>query len=441
MKKYIIFPILVVSMLAFSACELDLTNPNAATENEVYGTKDGLFALSVGIQQLYSVSALEPVLLTPSVTTRETAIMTTFANLEELETGGPSLSGDNGYTVRLFSRLMRIKGMAENLIEAVPQVTLEAGTASGLTAWGHLFRAMTLGNLAHNFEQVALENSLDNQAVFSGREAAYAEAITLLEQGIALLNSTPASAEFKSVVSPDIDLKNTMLAMLARYQLMSGSYAAAASTAAQVDMQSTSVFRYDQQNANPVWAGMFSGTVSYAPRADFGLPASLVVDPEDQRIGFYMELAGGSSLNNLPVGTMVCPFFNSRTSSIPVYRPGEMLAIQAEANARLNNLSAAEDFLNQLRQKTPESDPFGIGAGLTSTYTANGDQQALLNEIYKHRRLELFLSGTSLDDSRRFNRPEPPTTVNLDSERNRNFYPYPETERLNNPNTPPNPGI
>ncbi len=441
MKKYIFLPFLLVGMLAFPACELDLTNPNAATENEVYGTKDGLFALSIGIQQLYSVSALEPVLLTPSVTTRETAIMTTFANLEELETGGPSLSGDNGYTVRLFSRLMRIKGMAENLIEAVPSVTLEPGTASGLTAWGHLYRAMTLGHLAHNFEQVALENALDNQATFSSREAAYAEAITLLEQGIALLNSTPLSSEFKSIVSPDIDLKNTMLAFLARYELMSGDYAAAAAAASQVDLQSVSLFKFDQQNANPVWSGMFSGTVSYAPRADFGLPTALAADPADQRIGFYMDISGATSLNNLPVGTMVCPFFTDRTASIPVYRPGEMLAILAEANARQNNLTAAEGFLNQLRQKTPDSDPLGIGAGLTDTYTANGNQQALLDEIYKHRRLELFLSGTSLDDSRRFNRPEPPTSVDLNSERNRNFYPYPETERLNNPNTPPNPSI
>ena len=48
------------------------------------------------------------------------------------------------------------------------------------------------------------------------------------------------------------------------------------------------------------------------------------------------------------------------------------------------------------------------------------------------------MSGMSLEDSRRFNRPGP---NDVNPERNRNYYPYPDTERDNNPNTPNDPSI
>jgi hypothetical protein len=59
-----------------------------------------------------------------------------------------------------------------------------------------------------------------------------------------------------------------------------------------------------------------------------------------------------------------------------------------------------------------------------------------LNEIYKNRRIELYLSGLSLEDSRRFGRPG---ATEPNAERNRNYYPYTNAERDNNTNTPSNP--
>jgi len=57
----------------------------------------------------------------------------------------------------------------------------------------------------------------------------------------------------------------------------------------------------------------------------------------------------------------------------------------------------------------------------------------LLDEIYRQRSIELFMSGLKLEDMRRFNRPN--------SERKRNLMPYPLRERDNNPNTPPDPAF
>jgi tetratricopeptide (TPR) repeat protein len=441
MKYIIISALLGFVLLLPTGCDLDLSNPNAATETDVFNTKDGLFALAIGTRQVFSVIALEAVIMTPSVTTRETAITTTFANLEELEEGGEQLSGENGYTNRLFNNVMRAKGMAENLVDNVDNVSLSAGTSSALKAWGGLFRAMCLGHLAHNYEKVAIRNSLNNDAAYSDRAAAYDEAISLLQNAVALLTANPPSAEFLSSVGADINLLNTCNAFLSRYQLMRGNYAAAIAAANAVDKSVASVFTYDGENGNPLYGAMFVGTVEYFPRDNFGLPAGLEPDAGDLRVPFFVEVVDKSSLNVLPIDNPVAPFWQSLTSDLPVYRPGEMLLNIAEAHARSGNLVEAENALNQLRQKTPAQDVFGIGGGLTDTYSSGGNQNALLAEIYKNRRIELHLIGTSLEDSRRFNRPEPPTGVNLNTERNRNFYPYPSVEHLANTNTPADPSI
>lgn len=440
MKNIYIILIALMGLVPMS-CNLDLENPNAATDEVVLNTKDGLFALAIGIQSTYSTSALESVILTPSVTTRETAIMTTFANLEELEEGGSKLSGENGYTSRLFSRLMRTKGMTEDLIKSIDNISVDAGTASGLRAWGSIFRALCLEGLANNFTHVALTNSLDNNASFSPREDAYTEAIKILSNAIDGLKANPVSTEFTSSVSSSIDVLNTCQALLARYQLIAGDYNGAIASASSVDPSSVSVFNYDDMSQNGIYANMYTGTISYAPRTRFGLPSSFEIDPEDARTAFFVAPDTIVSLNNLEIGKLVAPFFGGLTTSIPVYRPGEMDLIIAESHARTDNLSAAEDALNALRNRTAEESPIGLGAGLTSTYTADGNKAALLDEIYKNRRMELFLTGMSLEDSRRFERPTPPTGTDFTTERNRNFYPFPLSERQNNPNTPADPQI
>lgn len=442
--KSIVKNLVILSMLiSVASCDLDLANPNAATEDAVLTTKDGLFALAIGTRQVFSVNALGPVLLTPSVTTRETAAMTTFANLEELEQGGAQLSGENGYTNRIFVNVMRAKGMAENLIAGLDNVDLDPGTETGLRAWGHLFRAMSIGYLAHNYTHVAVQNELNNNALFVDRMQAYEVAISLLSDAVGILNSTPPSGEFLAAVGSDIDLLNSCNALLARYQLMAGNYSEAISAAGQVDVSSASVFSYDDQNRNPLFNGLVMDIISYAPRSDFGLPpGDFPIADADQRPGFWLDTdTTFNSLNNLPVSFPVAPWFTSPSASIPVYLPGEIYLIKAEAYARAGDIQNAEQELNDLRQKAPADDPFGVGAGLTDTYSSAGDVNALLSEIYKNRRLELFLTGMSLEDSRRFNRPDPPTSIDFSAERNRDFYPFPDEERASNPNTPPNPGI
>ena len=134
-------------------------------------------------------------------------------------------------------------------------------------------------------------------------------------------------------------------------------------------------------------------------------------------------------------------FFNVNTGSIPVYIPDEMNLIVAEANIRKSgpDLGAAVAALNEVLTDT--DDPFGINANV-GPYAGASTSEAILMEVYKNRRAELFLTGMSLEDSRRFGRPEPSgTSMIYTEERNRNFYPYPDLERNSNPNTPDDPSI
>lgn len=116
-----------------------------------------------------------------------------------------------------------------------------------------------------------------------------------------------------------------------------------------------------------------------------------------------------------------------------------MLLNKAEAYARLNQLPDAVINLNLVREKT--NDPLGVNAGLAAWTGDVNSQTDILEEIYKNRSIEMFLTGMRFEDSRRFHPNLDPAVDNLTNERNRNHYPYPSIERDNNANTPADPPI
>ena len=172
--------------------------------------------------------------------------------------------------------------------------------------------------------------------------------------------------------------------------------------------------------------GCAIGTKCYWINGLAPVPAS-----SDPRVGFYIRRVGGILLMN--------GFGATNIVSIPVYLPGEMNLIIAENHARAGSFPASKTALDLVRTKV--TDVYGIGANQLA-YTGPLTTVDLLNDIYVQRRLELFLSGMELEDSRRFNRIAPiapPTPINANAERNRTFYPYPLTERTNNTSTPADP--
>ena len=213
---------------------------------------------------------------------------------------------------------------------------------------------------------------------------------------------------------------------------MNGAYPAAISAANDVDLTVQSTWAYDAAVPNPLAFWFGSQNVTQARDVNFGLPSNLLPDNNDERIPFYVTAADFTipSPNYQVVG-----FFTANLVEIPVYLPGEMLLIKAEAYARGDDLVNAVIELNKVLTKTAATDAFGLGANLPA-YSGLLTKAAILDEIYRNRRVELYLTGLSLEDTRRFGRPG---ATEANAERNRNYYPYPNSERDNNTNTPNNP--
>ena len=323
--------------------------------------------------------------------------------------------------------------MAEDLIANVPDITMDAGTRSGIDALARLYKAMALGFLAQSFEQAPIQTDPLGEATFHPRADVFAEAVKLLNEAKSIITAKVPSSEFTSdVLVSGFDLDNSIRAYLARYNLLAGNYQAAIDAANLVDPTVVSEFSYDSQNENLIYDAIFTAD-DYAPRDSFG---THITEPGDGRLAFYLAPdARLSDPNGYAVDSVASPFFTGQTTSIPVYLPGEMELIKAEANLGLGNTAAAVTSIDAIRTKQAADDPFGIGANLPA-YSGATTAGALKTEIYSQRRAELFMSGMGWEDGRRLGQPGPSSDP---YERNRNFYPYPDQERLNNPNTPEDP--
>ncbi len=442
MKKYLsikfLSAFLIVSLIS---CETDFDNPNSASESVVLSTREGVLAVAVGLKQIYSTSGLRFVIETPAITTREAATTTTFINMIELEDGGSALPNFNSNVIGLWSNMLRVVKISETILSSIESIALEPGTRSGLSAYANLYKALAIGNLSQNFEQVIIATNDNNSSDFVSRQEGFQEATRLLNEAILEIEQQPVSGEFTTeIINNEIDLQNTLYAMLARYSLFAGNYNEAIAAADRVDLTKISLFNYDALNINPIYARVIlGGAPNFKPRDNFGLPAELV-EPGDGRLEFYTEPLDAVNPNGLPIEDLA-GFFDNSNESIPLYIPDEMKLIKAEAYLRMAtpNPTAALALINEVRTDT--SDPLGVNAGLPA-YSGSEAIADLLLEVYKNRRAELFLTGMSLEDSRRFGRPQPSLESRVyTDERNRNFYPYPDIERNNNPNTPADPAI
>jgi hypothetical protein len=412
-----------------NSCKLDTINPNAPDEVDVLTTRAGIIGLSVGLRQFNSTSGINAAYFYPAVTSRELQGVASFTNVLELEAGGTALPTANGNILTLWSNMQRMMSMSQDIIDNAPKVTtLTGGLLSGILANAKLFKAISLATLASSFEQANINTSKTDKVQFVPRAQVLAEAVRLLDDAIAQVNTTAPTAEFNTLVAGStFDLKSVLYAFSARYNLMAGNYAAALTSANAVDQTKANAYQYNAQSVNPIWNNI-NTLKYYIPRAGFGLPVGLF-EAGDLRLNFYQSTVGSTRT--------LTGFGSTQTANIPVYLPDEIKLIKAEAILRSGGpLNDALIQINLVRTQA-SGDLFGVNAGLPA-YSGSFTQADLLVEVYRQRCAELFLTGQRLEDSRRFGRPFSLTDF---SERNRNFYPYPDQERLNNPNTPADPAI
>ncbi|WP_120273442.1 RagB/SusD family nutrient uptake outer membrane protein [Mangrovibacterium diazotrophicum] len=438
--KNIVMGLLVVSL---SACDTEFSNPNQPNEENAYNSLAGFYAVCVGLRTHYSVTSLRYVIYVPGVTTREIGTTSTYQTPMDLTYGSTSLTNINTGVGSLWSALLKDKGQAEDLIGNVESITMEDGTRNGILAFAKYFKALTLCNLYQNFEEAPLMNSADGDAEFSDFDAGMAEIVSLLTEAKSAVASG-LSSDFISNVMGNIDLESCIDALLSRAYLYQGDYTSCISTAQGIDLTMTSTFSYDNENYNPVYDFAVNGSPYLFPKDNFGLKGDYIPADGDGRYDFYLAAPDTVELAELGGATMkqIKGFFSTYSSEIPVYLPGEVLLNISEAYARSGQLTQAVTYLNEVLTKT--NDVYGVEAGLEdqTDYLSSLSQADLLEEIYKNRCIELFFTGQRLADSRRFH-PDLVITsgTDLTSERNRNYYPYPQEERDNNPNCPEDPEI
>ncbi|WP_421945706.1 RagB/SusD family nutrient uptake outer membrane protein [Pedobacter sp.] len=428
-SKYIGYAFLLTAVAFSSACNKEYLNPNAATAEEVLTSAKGLTGVTVGLQKNFSTTragVLYASITLNGLTTNELiSINTGNTNEERLVAGGVQVDGTNTILLNVWAGSNKIIFDADNVINNSANLA-DKNYASGLIAHASIFKALALGNLSEYWERVPA--SIGQNVTFISRVEGFNKAIATIDNALAVIAANPISASFTGNIPAGIDIPNTLNALKARYALFAGNYALALTAANAVDLSISkkSTFTYDALNLNPIFEIATSTNNVIQPKnISLGQTGANVPDAGDARIPFYTVVNTTVRINGFGAATF---------AQIPVYLPGEVTLIKAEAYARqaTPNLSSALTELNKIVTKTAATDVFGVGAALpalTGTYT----QQQLLDLIYKHRCIELFMSGLKLEDMRRFNQPL--------TDRKRNFFPYPFQERDNNTNTPADPAF
>jgi len=431
MKKSIqtsIYTGLAALLLTTAGCKKDFSNPNAATSDQVFSSAKGLAGTVVGLQRTYASNVAYGMSDATGLITNETILMNP-GNVSEFQfsTGGAAVDGTNALLGNVWSSANKVIFDANNVINAAAKLT-DKGYASGLIGYASIYKALSLGALSSYWEKVP-DTVGTATTTFSDRNVGFARAIAAIDKALATISANAISASFAADVPVGVDIVNTLNALKARYSLFAGNYAAALQAANAVDLTKRSTMNFEAANPNPIFNFVTSTNNVYQPvDSTLGLPSAIAPDLADKRIPFYTVI--NATINPR---FRLNGFWNTPTTAIPLYFPGEIMLIKAECYARQTTPDLVNGILelNRVVTKRAVNDVLGIGADLAPVAPATVND--LLTQIYRNRCIELYLSGMKLEDMRRFGRPT--------AERKRNFFPYPFRERDSNPNTPADPAF
>jgi len=421
--------LLLAVLVLPTGCKKDFADPNRATEDQVFSSSKGMTGVVVGLQRVYTLgraSSLYNSVTINGLTTNELIVVNPGNTAEvQLATGGTSVDGNHSMLTTFWTSNNKVIYDANKVIANAANLS-DAGYASGLIAYATIFKALSLGNLSQFWPEVP--ESIGTNVNFVDRMTGYQMAIDAIDHALTTIAANAISPAFIANVPAGIDIVNTLHALKARYSLFSGQYAQALAEANLVNLSVKSTFNFDALSLNPIYeVSTATNNVVQVKDSTLGLPPALAPELSDKRIPFYTSI----NTTILP-RHRIAGFGAAAATQFPVYLPGEMTLIKAEAYARqaVPDLVNALIELNKVVTKEPADDPFGVGADLPAI-VGPLTQNQILELIYKHRSIELYMSGLKLEDMRRFGRPV--------SEMRRNLMPYPLRERDNNPNTPPDP--
>lgn len=414
-----------------AGCSLDLVNPNAPGEEEVLNSPELILTTAVGLQSQYADNVLlfirAPELVTDQWSTRPVALPAD----QSLVRG--DVDPTFGVVSDPFAAAYRIARSADVLTRSAPGVNLSRGQQVGISVLSKLLRAMAVGNLTTQYANlpatydsvgaVPLPNGQVRDSVIALLESARGELLATTDAELAPFVArvlTPTSGT-------GINLRSTVDAMLARYYLFDGRYNEAIAAAGRVNLAATSLLQYPNPGTNPVFNYM-SGLRYVGARREFFTDAQA----GDARPAFWANRAVGTA--GLPDSAFdFRAYAGTRNDPYPLYLPGEMQLIQAEAQARLGNLGAAATLINAVRTDglvngvctTSATEPRACLPALPET--ALDTPGEVFAQILYERRYELFGQGLRWEDLRRL--------AAFTTERpSMQYLPFPQSECDRNPN-------
>jgi starch-binding outer membrane protein, SusD/RagB family len=417
-----------------SACDLDLTNPNTPPEDVVLGTPDGIIALATGMQGQFAGTAVGSGMVlnavrTPALVTDEWGTTTRALAADQSLQSGVGVDASFGVVTSPYSTGFRVIRSAESLLANAPQVGLGTGMLAGVTALAKTYKAMTLGILATQYQQVPVSARLEGNPL-RPRAVVLDSVIGLLASARADLASVPVAqlADFRTrVQGSSYDLGQVIDAMTARYELMRGNYAAAITAAAAVPLNRLNTFTYPDPNRNPIW-GYAHSLLYVAALNEFVTEA----EPGDLRPSYWTRTDQAAFAGRLaPLRNLRRPdAVTGRNDAYPIFLPDEMRLIQAEARARLGDLEAARALVNAVRTQSSSTldEPAAGLPPLTAEQMDTLDEA--LQRIAYERRYELYMQGLRWEDIRRIGAALAGETPSI------NFLPLPQGECLYNPEAP-----
>ncbi len=387
--------LLAALVFGMGACDLELTNPNSPTEEEVITDLDGLLAVAVGMQGQYA-SAIDDYMVTNSLITDEWGTQTrALISYQSLLTG-QNFDRSYGVVEAPWSASYSVIKSANTVLAGADQVGLGAGLRAGTVAIAKLFKAMAFGMLIQQYEKVPVVVSTEG-SVPQPRAVVMDTILSLLESArsdIAGVSDADLAGFRSRVAGTGFDLRATIDAMLARYYLIAGRHADAITAANRVPLNALSVLSYPSPSRNPIENLAFqllyvAGLKSFSTQAEAG----------DRRPGYWLDVTRAGPTGNPDSTLLFLRKYSTPNEPFPLYLPDEMKLIKAEAYARTNNLVEALRLVNEVRTQTSSTVDEPV-AGLPPIVLAT--QADILAEIARQRRYELYEQGLRWEDTRRF---------------------------------------
>jgi hypothetical protein len=422
------------------ACSLNLENPNSPTEGQVTNSVDGVIALATGLQARFAASYGNFAYMAGLVTDEFASQTASLISISDAEQG--SVPPGTGIAENVFSSVYRTVRTADDLLAGSQALAaeFEAGTLSGVRALAFALKAEALGEALQSYHQIPINTYNQTAPTYVARSVALQHVRDLLDSASNTLAAQAPSTFFNNtILTPGVNLANTVNLFRARYARMANDNAAALAASNLVARSGTtaiSALTFPAPNIN-FYANVTGGTNGIAPRRQFRTSMAA----GDGRAAYFVVASTATGR----IGALLDAWarYANPNAPLPIYYPDEALLIKAEALANLGSpaqLAEAQAVLDSVRTDCTGGrgidDPKACLAALPPGQT----QAQLLAEIYVQRRYELFATGHRWEDSRRRSAVRGPVLApGVPADAQRCWLPYALGDRNANVNVPPDP--